>query len=284
MKNNHIKYLVTAVVGLFLLLNSLFIVNQSEQAIVLQFGELIKVSKEPGLHYKVPLVQNVIYFSQKLLDIIDEDKELTAADQKKVIISAYAKYRIVDPVKIYQTVRDQHGLKPRIASIFNSSLREVIGNEPLSALLTDQRSAIMHKILTLMNAKSQNFGIDVIDVRISRADLPNENSSAIYARMRSDREKEAKKIRAEGVEEGQIIMSTANKEKTMILAESTKRSSIIQGEGDAEATKTYANAYSVDPEFYDFYRSLEAYKKSLNKKDTTLYLSTQDSFLRLFNK
>lgn len=283
MKNSHIKYLVFSVVSIFITFNSMFIVRQSEQAIVLQFGELIKVSKEPGLHFKIPVVQNVVYFSQKILDIIDEDKELTAEDQKKVIISAYAKYKIVDPVKIYQTVRDQYGLKPRIASIFNASLREVIGNEPLAALLTDKRGSIMHKIQNLMNAKSQSFGIDVIDVRISRADLPNENSSAIYARMRSDREKEAKKIRAEGVEEGQVIMSTANKDKAVILAEASKKSMVIQGEGDAEATKTYANAYNVDPEFYNFYRSLEAYKKSLNKKDTSLYLST-DGFLQLFNK
>ncbi len=284
MKNSHIKFLIFLGVSLFFLLNSVFIVGQAEQAIVLQFGELIKVSKEPGLHFKLPLVQHTIYFDKKILDIIDEEKELTAEDQKKVIISAYAKYRITDPVKIYQTVRDQTGLKSRIASIFNASLREMIGNEPLAALLTDKRATIMHKIQSLMNEKSKKFGIDVLDVRISRADLPVENSAAIYARMRSDREKEAKKIRAEGFEEGQIITSTANKEKTIILAEANKKAMQLQGYGDAEATRIYANAFRVDPEFYNFYRSLEAYKKSLNKKDTTLYLSGHDGFLRLFNK
>ncbi len=284
MQNSHIKYLIALSISLFVIFNSLFIVGQAEQAIVLQFGELIKVSKEPGLHFKLPLVQHTIYFDKKILDIIDEEKELTAEDQKKVIISAYAKYKITDPVKIYQTVRDQTGLKSRIASIFNASLREMIGNEPLASLLTDKRAIIMHKIQGLMNEKSKRFGIDVLDVRISRADLPVENSSAIYARMRSDREKEAKKIRAEGFEEGQIITSTANKEKTIILAEANKKAMQLQGHGDAEATRIFANAFRVDPEFYNFYRSLEAYKKSLNKKDTTLYLSGNDGFLRLFNK
>jgi membrane protease subunit HflC len=284
MQNSHIKYLIALGISLFVVFNSLFIVGQAEQAIVLQFGELIKVSKEPGLHFKLPLVQHTIYFDKKILDIIDEEKELTAEDQKKVIISAYAKYKITDPVKIYQTVRDQNGLKSRIASIFNASLREMIGNEPLAALLTDKRAIVMHKIQGLMNEKSKKFGIDVLDVRISRADLPVENSAAIYARMRSDREKEAKKIRAEGFEEGQIITSTANKEKTIILAEANKQAMQLQGHGDAEATRIFANAFKVDPEFYNFYRSLEAYKKSLNKKDTTLYLSGNDGFLRLFNK
>jgi membrane protease subunit HflC len=284
MQNKNIKYIVFFAVTFLALVNSLFVVKESEQAITLQFGQLIKVSKEPGLHFKAPFIQNVVYFDKKVLDIIDEEKELTAADQKKLIISAYAKYKIVDPVKIYQTVTDQSGLKSRITSIFNSSLREVIGNEPLSALLTDKRSKIMGDIQNLMNSKSSGFGIDVLDVRISRADLPVENSAAIYARMRSDREKEAKKIRAQGDEEGQIIRSTAEKEKTILLAEAYKKSTKLQGEGDAEATRIYASAFKVDPEFYNFYRSLEAYKKSFNKKDTTLYLSSNDGFLRLFNK
>ncbi|MCH9753984.1 MAG: protease modulator HflC [Alphaproteobacteria bacterium] len=284
MPNKNIKYVIFFAIAFLAVVNSLFVVKESEQAITLQFGQLIKVSKEPGLHFKVPFIQNVIYFDKKVLDIIDEEKELTAADQKKLIISAYAKYKIIDPVKIYQTVTDQVGLKSRITSIFNSSLREVIGNEPLAALLTDKRSKIMGDIQNLMNAKSKGFGIDVMDVRISRADLPVENSAAIYARMRSDREKEAKRIRAQGDEKAQIIRSKAEKEKTILLAEAYKKSTKLQGEGDAEATKIYASAFKMDPEFYNFYRSLEAYKKSFNKKDTTLYLSSSDGFLRLFNK
>ena len=213
-----------------------------------------------------------------------EEKELTAEDQKKVIISAYAKYKIVDPVKLYQTVRDEFGLKSRIATILNSSLRQAIGNEPLSALLTDKRTKIMHGIRNLMNNESAKFGINVLDVRISRADLPVANSAAIYERMRSDRQKEAKKIRAQGVEEAQIITATANKTKTILLANAHKKSSIIQGQGDADATKIYADAFGVDPEFYSFYRSLEAYKKSLKKKNTVMYLSSNDGFLRLLNR
>ena len=284
MIEKYIKHIIILVVSGFILLNSVFTVQQSEQAIVLQFGELIRVVQDPGLHFKLPFIQNATYFDKRLLNVMDEEKELIAKDQKRVIISAYAKYRILDPLKFYQTVRSLSGLQSRLNNILNSALRQAIGDEPLAALLTDKRSAIMTAIQKSVNIGAKKFGIDVVDVRILRADLPVENSAAIYKRMQSDREKEAKEFRAQGEEEAQIIIAKSNKEKTIILAEATKKSSILRGQGDAEATKIYANAFKQDPQFYNFYRSLEAYRKSFKANDTAIYLSSDDGFLQLFNK
>lgn len=263
--------------------STLFIVNQSEQAIVLQFGELVKVKKNPGLHAKIPFIQSVVFFDQRLLNLNDEDKELIAKDQKRVIISAYAKYTIDNPLKFYQTVHDTSGLQPRLSNILNSALRQVIGDEPLVALLSNKRAQIMARIQDLVNTEAKKFGVNVQDVRILRADLPSENGAAIFKRMQSDREKEAKELRAQGEEEAQIIISKSNKEKTIIVAEANKSASIIKGQGEAEATKIYAETFKVDPDFYKFYRSLEAYKKTFKQKDTTVYLSPHDQFLKFFN-
>lgn len=279
-----VKYIAAAIAILFLLYNSIFIVKQTEQALILQFGESVRVVKEPGLHFKVPFIQSITSIDNRLLDVTDEEKELIAKDQKRVIISAYAKYKIIDPLKFYQTAKTQVLLQSRINNILNSSLRQAIGDEPLSALLTNRRSIIMTNIKELVNVEAKKFGVDVVDVRILKADLPNENSAAIYKRMQSDREKEAKEIRAKGEAEAQIIVSKSDKEKVVILAEAVKKSSIFKGQGEAEAIRIYSDALKVDPEFYNFYRSLESYKKSFNSKDTKMYLSTQDGFLQLFNK
>lgn len=284
MIDRSIKYIALGIALLLLLFNSAFIITQTEQVLILQFGESVRVVKDAGLHFKVPFIQSITSFDNRLLDVVDEAKELIARDQKRVIISAYAKYKIVDPLKFYQTTKNQTVLHSRINNILSSSLRQVIGDEPLAALLTDRRSIIMTKIQQLVNTEAKKFGVDVVDVRILKADLPAENSAAIYKRMQSDREKEAKEIRAKGEAEAQIIISKSNKEKTIILAEATKRASILKGQGDAEATKIYASALQVDPGFYDFYRSLEAYKKTFKEKDTSIYMSSQDGFLQLFNK
>jgi membrane protease subunit HflC len=272
------------VVVILLIINTFFIVKQTEQAIVLQFGELVKITKTPGLHVKVPFVQEVIYFDNRILTVIDEEKELIAKDQKRVIISAYAKYTITNPLKFYQTVKDNSGLKSRLSTILNSALRQIIGDEPLIALLTEKRIGIMNRIQKLVNSESEKFGIDIRDVRILRADLPTENSAAIFKRMQSDREKEAKQLRAQGEEEAQIIISKSNKEKTIILAEANKVASILKGEGDAKSIKIYADATKKDPEFYEFYRSLDAYQKALNNKDTALYMSSGDKFFKFFHE
>lgn len=284
MIDNSLKCLLAFILIIFVAFNSLYMVKQYEQGIVVQFGEFIKLTKAPGLHLKIPFVQNVLYFDQRVLSVTDEDKELIAKDQKRIIVSAYAKYRISDPLKFYQTVTNQAGLQPRLTNILSSSLRQVIGDEPLAALLSGRRSSIVQEIQKLLNVGAKKFGVDVIDVRILRADLPVENSAAIYKRMQADRDKEAKEFRAQGEEEAQIIMSKSDKDKTILLAEANKKAAIIKGQGDAEAIQIYANAFKIDPEFYGFYRSLDAYKKSFKGDDTSMYLSSGDGFLQLFNK
>lgn len=282
--DKNIKYLALIFVALVLLFNMFFVIEQTQQAIVLQFGESRRIEKEPGLHAKIPFLQNVLFFDNRLLNVVSDEKELIAKDQKRVIISAYAKYRITDPLKFYQTVRTTKGLEPRLNNIFDSSLRQVIGDVPLAQLLSDQRSAIMERIQHIVSKESLKYGVDVIDARILRTDLPNENSAAIYKRMQADREKEAKEFRAQGEEEAQVIQSTSEKEKTIILAKAYNEAQAIKGEGDATASKLYANAFKVDPEFYSFYRSLEAYKKSFTKKeDTSIVLSPKGEFMRYFN-
>ncbi len=284
MKDKNIKYIIFTVIAIIALLNSFFVVDQTQQAIVLQFGESVRIEKKPGLHIKIPFIQNVMYFDNRLLNVTAEEKELIAKDQKRVIISAYAKYKIIDPLKFYQTVKTIKGLEARLNNILDSSLRQVIGDEPLARLLTNARSSIMERIQQIVNRESLKFGIDVVDTKILRADLPNENSAAIYKRMQADREKEAKEFRAEGEEESQVIQSTSEKERTIILAKAYKTSQITKGEGDALASKTYSDAFKVDPEFYNFYRSLEAYKKSFSdKENSTILLSPQDEFLKYFN-
>jgi membrane protease subunit HflC len=281
----NIKILIGSIIGVvFILFNSIFIVQQYQQVLLLQFGELIKVVKTPGLHFKIPFIQTPSYFDNRILNVSAEEKELIAKDQKRVIISAYAKYKIVDPLKFFQTVKNISSLQSRLSNLLDTSLRQVIGDEPLSSLLTQERSKMMQRIQHISNLQSKKFGVDVIDVRILRADLPNENSSAIYKRMQSGREKEAKEIRAQGAEEAEIIIAKSDKERIILLAEATKKAQNLRGQGDAEATKIYAKAYSKDPEFYNFYRSLESYKKTFDSKNTEMYLSTHDKYLQFFNQ
>lgn len=283
MENKFVKILISFFILALLMLNSLFILRQDQQAIILQFGELVRVTSEPGLNFKVPFIQNLIYYDKKVLNVSAEEKELIAKDQKRVIISAYAKFIIDNPLKFYQTVISVKGLEARVNNILDSSLRQVIGDEILAALLTDKRARMVERIREIVAKESKKFGINIIDVRILRVDLPDENSAAIYSRMQSDREKEAKEIRAEGEQEAQIIRATSDKERTIILAEAEKRAQIIKGDGDASATKIYADAFKVDPEFYKFYRSLESYKKTFKKENTKLYLSTKDKYFEYLN-
>ncbi len=284
MKDKKTIYIISVFAAVIFLFNLFFVVDQTQQAVVLQFGESVRIEKDPGLHVKIPFIQNVMYFDNRLLNVVADEKELIAKDQKRVIISAYAKYKITDPLKFYQTVKTVKGLEARLNNILDSSLRQVIGDEPLAILLTNARSAIMERIQHIVNKESLKFGIDVVDARILRADLPNENSAAIYKRMQSDREKEAKEFRAQGEEEAQIIQSTSEKEKTIILAKAYRTAQTIKGEGDATASKIYADAFRADPEFYNFYRSLEAYRKSFNNKEnTSIILSPKGEFLRFFN-
>lgn len=282
MKKNLIMFLAAGV--MLLLINAAFIVDQREQALVLQFGDTRRVVKDAGLHFKIPFVQNVVKFDMRVLDLNASANEVIAADQKRLIVDAFVKYRITDPLKFYQTVRREVIAQQRLDTFLDSSLREVLGSYPLSALLTGQRQELMKKITQEVAGKSKGLGIDVVDVRIMRADLPPTNSEAIFKRMQTEREREAKEFRAKGAEDAQGIRSRADKERTIILAEAQKKAQIMRGEGDGQAAQLFSNAFNRDPEFYGFYRTMQAYRASINKDDTSLVLSPDSEFLRYFDK
>ena len=290
--------IVIIFVGLFVLLNSAFVVSQTEQALILQFGKPIRVIKEAGLNFKTPFVQNVEYFDKRLLDFDANPNEVIAADQKRLIVDAFVRYRITDPLRFKQTVGNEMTMRSRLNSILESSLRQVLGSVPLSAVLSEKRSEIMADIRNLVNLQAMGakieggadnitkggFGIEVVDVRIKRADLPPANSEGIYKRMQTERDREAKEFRAKGSEDAQKIKSQADKERTIILAEAKKKSEITRGEGDGTATKIFADSFGRDEEFFQFYRSMQAYKKTLDKKDTTIMMSPDNEFLQYMEK
>ncbi len=297
MKISSISAIIISVVA-FILLSSVFIVNQTEQALILQFGKPVRVIKEAGLHFKTPFVQNVEYFDNRLLDFDADQNEVIAADQKRLIVDAFVRYRITDPLRFKQTVGNEITMRSRLNSILESSLRQVLGSVPLSAVLSEKRSEIMSSIRNLVNLQAMGakveggtdnitkggFGIEVVDVRIKRADLPPANSEGIYKRMQTEREREAKEFRAKGSEDAQKIRSQADKERTILLAEAKKKSEITRGEGDGTATKIFADAFGRDQEFFQFYRSMQAYKKTINQKDTTMLMSPNNEFLQFMEK
>lgn len=263
--------------------SSLFKVDQRKYAIVFQFGEAVRVISEPGLNVKIPFVQNVEYFDNRILTVDAEAKELTASDGKRIIVDAFAKFRITDPVTFYKTVNNFQGIKIRLNKILESSMRKVIGRVPLTTLISSQRGEVMNNINEGVNVETKAFGIEVADVRILRADLPKENSEGIYKRMQTEREKEAKQIRAEGTEEAARIRSRADKESKIILAEAYTEAEAIKGAGDAKAAKIYNVSYSKDPEFYKFYKTLSVYKDVLANDDTSFVISPNSEFLGLLN-
>jgi membrane protease subunit HflC len=284
MKNHILTAAVAAAVALFIIASlSLFTVNQTEQALVLQFGELKRVVKDPGLKMKIPFVQTVVYLDSRVLDLDPPAEEVIASDQKRIVVDAIARYRITDPLKFFQTVGNELGMQSRLGRVINGSLRNVIGNYTLLDVLSDRRAAIMAEIKGQVNGEMASFGIDVIDVRIRHADLPQANSEAIFQRMRSERDREAKQARAEGAEIAQRIRARAERERTVILAEAQKTAQIVRGEGDAQSVKIYADAFGKDPQFFAFYRSMEAYKKAFGNGDnTSMILSPDSEFFRYF--
>ncbi len=259
---------------------SLFTVDQRQTAVVFQFGEAVRIIEEPGLNIKIPLVQNVQFLDKRILNVSAEEKELTASDEKRVIVDAFAKYKITSPVKFIKTVHNYAGANLRLNKILESAMRTVIGKYPLNTLLTEKRANLMYQIRDLVLVETKAFGIELIDVRILKADLPKENSEAIYSRMQTERYKEAKQIRAEGEEEAARIRARADKNSKVILSDAYMNSQKIKGLGDNEAARIYNAAYSKDPEFYKFYRSLTAYRNSLNKENTQFILSPKSKFFK----
>ena len=278
-------FIFTILFFLFVLFNALFIVKQTEQALVLQFGDPIRIIKEPGLKIKIPLIQNAIFYDTRVLDFDAEVEEVILSDQKRLLVDAFIRYQIIEPLKFFQSVGTENRFKARVGGILSGSLRRVLGSDPLEVVLSVNRSELMDKIQEEIGKEATDFGVEMIDVRIKRADLPKANSEAIYGRMRAEREKEARQFRAEGSEESQIIKSKAEKERTIIIAEANKRSQTVRGEGDGEAVRIYAKAFNKDKEFFDFYRSMEAYKKAFkgDDDDPTLILSPDSDFFKYFN-
>lgn len=260
---------------------SLYVVTQVQQAIVLQFGAPIAAVKDPGLKVKMPW-QNVVFYDKRVLDLDPPKQQVILSDQKRLDVDSYARFKIVDPLLFYQTVRDELGARSRLSPIINSSLRRVLGNETLLAILSDQRIGIMASIRAQANDGARPLGMELVEVRIRRADYPEETSLNIYNRMKSERDREAKEFRAQGQEEAQKIRADADKQRVVIVAEAKKQSEILRGQGDAEAIKIYADAFGQDPEFFAFYRSMQAYRNAMKSGDTTMVLSPDSDFFKYF--
>lgn len=276
-------FIIFSIVVIILLNQSLYILNQTQQSVVLRFGKAVGKEAEPGLKMKAPFVDTVEFFDNRLLDLNAEPKEVISSDRKRLIVDAFAKYRIIDALKFYQTVKNERSAQNKLDSIIESSIRQVLGSFPLEDLLKPgKRSVIMDEMKNIVDDKARSFGIAVQDVRIMRADLPEENSAAIYRRMQTEREREAKEFRAEGEEEANKITSKADREKVEIVAVAKKESEMIRGSADARATRIFAKAVERDVGFYEFYRSLEAYKHSIATDDTSIIISPNSRFFKHF--
>ena len=261
---------------------SLFTVKEINQAIVLQFGNPKQVITQAGLQWKIPFVQNVVFLDRRILSLDPAPEEVIASDQKRLIVDAYSRFKIIDPLKFYISVGNEMVARSRLATIINSRLRNVLGKQSLATLLSEERGRQMAIIREGVNEEAKKFGIEIIDVRIKRADLPQANSEAIYKRMQTEREREAKEFRARGAEMAVTITSTADKEVTVILANADKQSEIMKGEGDGIRNKIFADAFGQDPEFFSFYRAMQAYEKALIGGETTMILSPDSDFFKYF--
>jgi len=261
---------------------SMFIVKEVNQAIVLQFGDPKRIIVNPGLNFKIPFIQNVVYLDKRILNLDAPSEEVIASDQKRLIVDAFARFKTVDPLKFYISVGDERVARSRLATVINSRIRNVLGQEELQTLLSVDRIKQMELIKEGVNAEAQNFGINIVDVRIKRADLPQANSEAIFRRMQTEREREAKEFRARGAEMAVTITSTADKEVTVLIADAEKKSEIMKGEGDGERNKIFADAFGRDPEFFAFYRAMQAYETALIGGETSLILSPDSEFFKFF--
>jgi modulator of FtsH protease HflC len=272
---------VLVVVGGLLLLWNLafFTVPQWMQAVVLQLGEPVRIVREPGLYMKIPFVQNVLYFDRRLLDYEATPKELLTRDKQQLVVDNYTRFRIVDPLQFYRAVRDESGAQSRLDDIVYSNLRENFGRQTLSEIVSTKRADLMEQITRKSNEQAQQYGIEVLDVRIKRADLPEKNEQNVFNRMRTERERLAKKFRAEGDEEARRIRSEADKDARVLIAEAQKEAEISRGRGDAEAVRIYAEAYGRNPELFELTRTLESYRKAL-PEGTTIVLSPEGRFFR----
>ena len=275
--------LVLIGLGAFVAYNALFTVYQTQQALVLQFGEVRGAAiREPGLKVKMPFIQNVIYFDKRILALDAPVQEIIASDQKRLLVDAYARYRIVEPLDFYQSARTVEQANARLSVILNGALRRVLAEATFTSIVRDDRPELMERISADLNREAERFGIEVVDVRIRRADLPEANSQAVFQRMQTERQQEAAQIRAQGEEAARRITSRADRDATVIRAEAERESQQIRGDGDAARTAIFAEAYGRDPEFYAFYRSMLAYEAGLRGDGTQMVLTPDSEFFRFF--
>ena len=279
------KFLIPVIIVLgVVLFQSAFIVQEINQAIVLQFGNPKRIITDAGLKFKLPFIQNVVYLDKRVLNLDNPPEEVIAADQKRLIVDAFARFQIIDPLKFYITVGNEMVARSRLSTIINSRIRGVLGTQELATLLSKDRAKQMSIIQNDVNEEAKSFGIKIVDVRIKRAVLPQANSDAIFKRMQTERQREAKEFRAEGAAIAAKITSTADKDVTVLLANANKQSQILKGEGDGQRNKIFADAFGKDPEFFSFYRAMQAYETALIGGETSLVLSPDSEFFKFFGK
>jgi membrane protease subunit HflC len=275
-------FAVIAVVALLVAYLSLFTVPQTRQALVVRLGDPIRTITEPGLHVKAPFIDTVIYVDNRILDLENAAQEVIASDQKRLVVDAFARYRIRNPLLFYQSVSTIEGANSRLSTLLNASLRRVLGEATLTHVVRDQREALMARVREQLDREAAALGIQVVDVRIRRADLPEQNSQAVYQRMQTERQREAAEFRAQGSQKSQEIRARADRDVTVLIAEETARAEQTRGEGDAERNRIFAEAYGKDPNFFAFYRSMQAYEAGLRANDTRLVLRPDSDFFKYF--
>jgi membrane protease subunit HflC len=268
-------------VGLIIAYGAVFTVYQTRQAIVVRLGKPVDVISQPGLHFKVPLIDSVIHIDKRILDLENPAQEVIASDQKRLVVDAFARYKIVDPLLFYQTVSTVDGANSRLSTLLNSALRRVLGENSLTHVVRDDRAELMSKVQTQLEQEAQAFGIDIVDVRIRRADLPEQNSQAVYQRMQTERQREAAEFRAMGSQRAQEIRAKADRDVTVLLAEAQAKGDTIRGEGEGERNRIFAEAFNRDPDFFAFYRAMQAYEAGL-RGDTRMLLKPDSDFFRFF--
>ncbi|MEA2996773.1 MAG: modulator of FtsH protease HflC [Alphaproteobacteria bacterium] len=273
---------VIVVVVLIIGYSSLFTVYQTRQALVVRLGQPLRVVTQPGLHGKLPLLDNVIYIDKRILDLENSSQEVIASDQKRLVVDAFARYRIHDALRFYQTVSSVDGANSRLSPLLNSALRRVLGEATLTQLVRDERAQLMTRVREQLDREAQQFGVTVVDVRIRRADLPEQNSQAVYKRMQTEREREAQEFRSQGTQKAQEIRARADRDVTVVVADATSKSEQTRGEGDAERNRIFAEAYGKDTDFFSFYRSMQAYETGLRQGDTRLVIRPDSEFFRYF--
>jgi membrane protease subunit HflC len=274
--------LVLLLAALVLGYSSLFTVYQTQQALVVRLGQPVRVVTEPGLHVKMPLIDSVIAIDKRILDLENPAQEVIASDQKRLVVDAFARYRIREPLRFYQTVNTIAGANSQLSILLNSALRRVLGEATLTNVVRDERAQLMARVREQLDREAAVYGIAVVDVRIRRADLPDQNSQAVYQRMQTERQREAAEFRAQGSQRSQEIRSKADRDVTVLLAEATSQAEQLRGEGDAERNRIFAEAFSRDPDFFAFYRSMQAYEAGLRHNDTRMVLHPDSEFFRYF--